>query len=367
MIALFVIALCLLPALNTFANAFLLRTPPLPPTCPSVAILIPARDEAARIEACLDAALASEGVDFEVIVLDDHSRDETASIVRRRAALDARLRFAAAAPLPPGWKGKPHACQSLASLTDRPLLLFIDADVLLSPEAAARLAPPPGCSLVSGVPRQIVRGVVETAVVPMINFLIFGYLPVALMRRYSQWPALTAACGQLMMVRAEDYARAGGHASVKEALHDGLKLARHFRKCGFVTDFVLASDLADCRMYDGARETWEGFSKNATEGMATTRALPVWTALLAGGIFGPLLALLFYGVSATGAALALAVLALAAARALQARVCREPPLAILLFPLGVALTLAIQYSALVGAALGRPVAWRGRSYRPLSG
>jgi hypothetical protein len=217
------------------------------------------------------------------------------------------------------------------------------------------------------VPRQIVRGVIETAAAPMIDFLIFGYLPVAFMRRFPLMPALTAACGQLMMVRAEDYARAGGHAAVREALHDGLKLARHFRKCGLATDFVQAADLADCRMYDGAREVWNGFSKNATEGMATPRALPVWTALLAGGILGPPLALPFYGLSAPGAVLAAAILLLACARALQARVCREPALAVVLLPLGVALTLAIQYCALIGKWRGRPVAWRGRSYRPLSG
>jgi hypothetical protein len=360
-------ALCALPAVNTFVNAFLLRTPPLPAERPSVAILIPARNEAERIGACLDAAMASDGVDFEVIVLDDQSADATAEIVRRRAGSDARLRLAAAPPLPPGWKGKPHACQVLASLTNKPLLLFIDADVLLAPDAAARLAPPPGISLVSGVPRQLVRGLIETAVVPMINFLIFGYLPVAYMRRFSTMPALTVACGQLMMARAADYARAGGHAAVREALHDGLKLARHFRKCGLATDFVQAADLADCKMYDGARETWDGFSKNATEGMATPRALPVWTALLAGGVLCPPLALLYFGISAEGAILALAILVLACARALQARVCREPALAVLLLPVGVALTLAIQYGALIAKWRGRTVAWRGRSYRPLSG
>ncbi len=364
---LLLIALCLLPALNTFVNAWLLRKPPLPADRPSVAILIPARNEAARIGACLDAALASEGVDFEVIVLDDQSSDATADVVARRAAADPRLRLAHAPPLPPGWKGKPHACHVLASLTDRPLLLFVDADVRLAPDAAARLAPPDGVSLISGVPRQIVRGVVETAVAPMINFLIFGYLPVGFMRRFPHQPSLTAACGQLVMVRAADYARVGGHGAVKDVMHDALKLARHFRRCGLATDFVQAADLAECRMYQGARETWDGFSKNATEGMATPRALPIWTALLAGGILCPPLALPFLGMSVPGVALSSAIVALAGARLLQARLCREPLLAVALFPLGVALTLAIQYAALIGAWRGRPVAWRGRSYGPQSG
>jgi hypothetical protein len=354
---------------NTLVNAVLLRKPPLPSLPPSVAILIPARNEAQRIGACLDAALASRGVDFEVIVLDDHSSDETAERVRQRAASDARLRLAAAPPLPPGWNGKPHACHVLASLTDRPLLLFVDADVRLSPDAAARLAPPPGVSLISGVPRQIVDSWLETAVVPMINFLIFGYLPVGFMRRWPHQPALTAACGQLVMVRAADYARVGGHGAVRGALHDGMKLARHFRRSGFSTDFVQAAELADCRMYEGARETWDGFSKNATEGMATPVALPIWTALLGGGVLCPLLLLPFVAWRApgVGAALALAVAAQWGARALQARLCREPALAVLLFPLGVALTLAIQSNALFRAWRGRPVTWRGRSYRPQSG
>lgn len=369
MIVLFLIAFCLTPALNTFINAFLLRTPPLPDSRPSLAILIPARNEAARIEACLNAALKSRGVDFEVIVLDDHSTDATADIVKRRAASDPRLRLVTAPQLPQGWKGKPHACHVLALQTDRPLLLFIDADVTLAPDAAARLAPPPEISLISGVPQQIVHGVVQTAIVPMINFLIFGYLPVWFMRRWPLQPALTAACGQLIMVRAGDYARAGGHAAVRDTMHDGMKLARHFRRSGLRTDFVQAAQLAECRMYTSARDTWDGFAKNATEGMATVTALPIWTLFLAGGVLCPPLALVFgaWRSPAAGLALALAIAALLIARAVQARHCREPALAVLLFPLGVALTLAIQWSALVQGWLGRPVAWRGRTYLPRSG
>ena len=363
MISALLIVLALIPASNIALNLFVLRAPPRPRGRPSVAILIPARDEAERIGACLDAALASEGVDFEVIVLDDHSSDATAEIVRARAARDPRLRLAEAPPLPPGWKGKTHACHVLASLPEKPLLLFIDADVKLAPDAAARLAPGPGVALVSGVPRQITPGWLQGALAPMINFLIFGYLPGVLMRRFPTWGAAAVACGQIMMIRADAYAATGGHAAVADTLHEGLKLARHFRARGYATDFVQAAELADCRMYETARETWNGFSKNATEGMATPRALPVWTLLLGGGVLAPLLAL----VLAPTKGLALAVLALGAARAAQARVCREPGWTLALFPLGILLTLAVQWRALFNRRRGREVAWRGRAYRPLSG
>ena len=48
-----------------------------------------------------------------------------------------------------------------------------------------------------------------------------------------------------------------------------------------------ASRIASCRMYRGFGETWRGFSKNATEGMATPVGLPVWTVLLLGGFVLP--------------------------------------------------------------------------------
>ncbi len=226
------ILLALIPASNTVLNLFVLRAPPRPTARPSLAILIPARDEAERIGACLDAALASEGVDFEVIVLDDNSTDDTAEIVRARAAADPRLRLASAPPLPPGWKGKTHACQVLASLTERPLLLFIDADVLLAPEAAARLAP--AARSRSGqrraAPDRLRPGRGRAGADDQLPHLRLsaGHADASA----TVWPATAVACGQLMMIRADAYAETGGHAAVADALHEGLKLARHFRERG---------------------------------------------------------------------------------------------------------------------------------------
>jgi cellulose synthase/poly-beta-1,6-N-acetylglucosamine synthase-like glycosyltransferase len=360
--------LALLPACNTFINLLLLRTPAQPMIPPRLAILIPARDEEATIGACVDSALASAGADIEVIVLDDGSRDATRSVVEERALNDRRVRLAAAPPLPPGWTGKQHACQILSTLTDRPFLLFVDADVRLAPTAAARLVPAAGVDLVSGVPRQRVASPIEAAVVPMINSLIFGYLPVALMRLLPH-PALTAACGQMIMVRAAAYRKVGGHAAIAGSMHDGMQLARQFRRSGYRTDLVDGTWLADCRMYDNAAALFAGFAKNATEGMARPMALPVWTVLLVGGHLMPvvlvLLAIATESVlTPAGLAVSGATTLLVAARVLQAVKCREPWLAVVLHPVGVILTLAIQWRALYRYFRGRLVVWRGRSYAP---
>ncbi len=364
-----VLVLALAPLAMTVANLFVLRVPPPAPPGTPVAVLIPARNEEAGIGACVESVLASTGVDLEVIVLDDHSTDGTAARVEEIARRDPRLRLAGAPPLPPGWSGKQHACHVLSGLATKPTLVFVDADVRLAPGAAARLAAALArAHLVSCVPRQEMGSLGERLLIPMINAVLLGYLPIALMRRDNR-PSLGAGCGQLVAVRADAYRRAGGHAGIRTSLHDGLMLPRLFREAGLGTDLVAGATLARCRMYRGTRATWAGSLKNATEGMATPLALPVWTLLLAGGHVAPWAVLVVALAGGNGTAAALALLACAgplAARTLQAWRCREPLRAVPLHPFAVLTLLAAQWVALLRHAAGRPSTWRGRSY-PASG
>jgi hypothetical protein len=142
-------------------------------------------------------------------------------------------------------------------------------------------------------------------------------------------------------------------------------LPRLFRRAGFRTDLFDASGLAECRMYAGLGAVWRGFSKNATEGMATPVALPIWTVLLGGGHVLPFLVLPVAALAGAGAATELAALAVAlvwGARALLALRVGQGPLGVLLHPAGICLVLAIQLSAFAAARRGRPAQWRGRSY-----
>ena len=94
-----------------------------------VSVLIPARNEAASIRPALDSVLSSVHLDFEVLVLDDHSEDQTASIVESFASRDPRVKLLQSKALPEGWNGKQHACWQLANAANYDRLLFLDADV----------------------------------------------------------------------------------------------------------------------------------------------------------------------------------------------------------------------------------------------
>jgi hypothetical protein len=352
------LALAAVPFVLGLWNLWLFRAPARAEAPPPISVLIPARNEAANIGDAVAAVLASEGVRLEVVVLDDGSTDGTAAILAGIA--DERLHVATGGTLPAGWSGKQHACAKLARLARYDMMVFVDADVRLAPDALSRMAgfmQRHDVGLASGFPLQVVRTWSEQLLLPLIHFLLLGFLPMAQMRR-SAAAGLGAGCGQLFIARRDAYERAGGHAAIRASMHDGLTLPRAFRRSGSRTDLFDATGFATCRMYSNAAQVWEGLGKNATEGMAKPLPLVVWTLILAGGQILP--GVLMLTAPSTAALLAL-VLGIGFRLVLAARF-RQPELSALLHPVGVLALLVVQWAALVRSLLGRPSTWRGRAY-----
>jgi hypothetical protein len=354
------------PFLLALWNLRLYRVPPLEPLsaggrrqgAEAISVLIPARNEAGNIRDAVACILANRGIEIDLVVLDDGSTDTTPDILR--AIADPRLRVVDGIGLPPGWSGKQHACMALAKQARHNLLVFVDADVRLAPDALRRMAnymQSHDVGLASGFPRQRVVTWSEQLLIPLIHFLLLGYLPMALMQK-SPAPGFGAGCGQLFIARRADYDRAGGHTAIRTSLHDGITLPRAFRRVGSMTGLFDATDLAECRMYDATGPLWEGLTKNATEGMATRLGLPVWTAVLAGGHVLPLVLVLF----APSWQAALAFVLSIGVRLILAERFQQPAVSALLHPVGILALLVVQWAALIRSLRGRPATWRGRAY-----
>ena len=340
---------------------------------PAVSVLVPARNEAAAIEPCVRAILASRDVELEVVVLDDASTDGTDAIVRQLAEQDARVRLIRGRPLPSGWCGKQHACAQLAEAATHETWVFLDTDVLLSTDAVRRCVAfldASQASLVSGFPRQVTGSFLEWMLLPLIHFVLLGFLPIA-RSRMDNSPGLAAGCGQLFITRRDDYLRAGGHTAIRASLHDGIKLPRAFRRVGLRTDIFDATDIASCRMYTRSLDVWKGLSKNATEGIGSPATIVPFTILLAGGQMLPWV-LVAWGLATgwqgwpawTVAAAVVAVALSSLPRILAAGRFRQSVTSVLAHPLGILVFLAIQWVALGRRLLGLQTSWRGRSLAP---
>jgi len=330
-----------------------------------VSVLIPARNEERSIAAAVDSVLASEGVVFELIVLDDGSTDRTAEIVQQFANDDRRVHLEQGKRLPAGWNGKQHACFVLASLAQYETLCFLDADVRIEPQALARMAVflrDSRASLVSGFPRQETGTFLEKLLLPLIHFVLLGYLPLAGMRRYPTSAGFAAGCGQFLMMRSDAYWALGGHQSIQSTMHDGLLLPKVFREHGFVTDLADLTDLATCRMYRSATEVWNGLTKNATEGIASPARIVPFTLLLACGQILPFVALPFVWGGANWGPMVAAVCAAYLPRVLAAARFRQGWMSVLLHPFGVAVLLVLEWNALFRKMVGRKSAWKDRAY-----
>jgi cellulose synthase/poly-beta-1,6-N-acetylglucosamine synthase-like glycosyltransferase len=374
--ALAALILAAIPALLFLANICLFRRPGRPYNkrlLPPISVLIPARNEERSIAAAIKSVLASRGVELELIVLDDGSTDRTAEIVRALAEKDSRVRLETAPLLPDGWNGKQHACWMLASLAAHDVFCFLDADVRVGREAIYHMVSElnylkegePEMAMASGFPCLETRTFLQSLLLPLIHFVLLGFLPLA-GERWSGWSGFAAGCGQFMMIRREPYFKSGGHSANPTTMHDGLLLPQLFRRHGFRTGVYDLSRDARCRVYSTASEVWSGLAKNATEGMASLGRLPVFTVFLFVGQVLPLpLAVMAY-VQHHSRPLKIAVLAMVLGylmRFFNAWRYRQSWRGAFLHPLGVLILLVLQWYAFARKLFGLPATWKQRAYR----
>jgi hypothetical protein len=354
--------LTVLGTVHTALNAALLRRPMTeddPASQSTVSILVPARDEASRIAACLRSLLAQDGQPApEIIVLDDGSRDGTGDLARVVAGSETRVRIMTGRPLPPGWLGKPHACHQLArAARASDVLVFVDADVQLAPHAvraAVGLLDRHALDFVSPYPRQLAGSVAERIVQPLLQWSWLTFLPLRL-AEHARRPSMAVANGQFLAVRRAAYERAGGHEAVRAAVLDDVALARELRRHGARGGVVDGTGLGACRMYDGWVDLRDGYAKSLWAAFGSEPGAMAVLVLLVVMYLVPPIAMVRGSVVGTVGYLAgVAGRMLAAARC-GARVWPDP----LAHPVSVAVVAGLTTRSIAGHRRGA-LAWRGR-------
>lgn len=343
-------------------------------SAPSVAIIVPARDEARNIEPCLRSLLSQTypGERTSIVVVDDGSVDGTGEIVQRVMETESRLSLLRSPSLPPGWTGKSHACW-IAGQTVPPgveWLCFIDADMRAEPEllaSAVRSAMAEDIALLSLAPRHNLGSFAERLIIPC-GLCFLGFRQ-DLRGTRPEHPDVVAT-GQFFLARRSIYDSAGGHAAVRAEICEDLELARLIKRCGARVCMKDASGLLSTRMYTGWSTLWPGFAKNLTEllgGTGTAIAAAIASLVLAwAAVVLPVAdaAACRSGEHAACAALVPAGLASAAMFALHVACALHlgiPPLYGFAFPAGYTLGAIMVFDSVRWRVRGR-VSWKGRNY-----
>ncbi len=238
-------------------------------TFPTISVLIPARNEANNIIDSLHSILQQSVPPLEILVLDDHSSDQTAILVEEIAKEHPSVRLITGEALPSGWQGKSHACHQLAQAAQGEWLLFLDADVRLSKHVLAAVGPTikkQKTGMISGFPKQVVGSWMEKLVVSMMMFVIICHLPIRLVRT-SQDSKFSAAHGGFILIEQSSYWQVGGHETIREALLDDMEMIKAVKKAGIPANLMKIDRYVSMRMYHNQREVWRGYQKNIFAGL----------------------------------------------------------------------------------------------------
>ncbi len=234
-------------------------------TISRVSVLIPARNEAGNLERLLTSLKSQDDQNFEVIVLNDHSSDDTLQVVRRFAREDSRVLALTGQDLPTGWLGKNFACHQLSLAATGETLIFTDADtqwasdgVRLIREAFERTQ----ADALSAWPEQACDDPLSSLIQPLQQWSLITFLPMWFVP-VRAFPLAVAANGQLLCFSKNTYQQIGGHAAVRGSVIEDMSLARLVKLNG--GKFVLLNAVGVVRtfMYSSFQETWAGYAKNA--------------------------------------------------------------------------------------------------------
>jgi glycosyltransferase involved in cell wall biosynthesis len=347
----------------------------LPAATPLVSVLVPARDEAARIGGCLAGLVRQTYRNFELIVVDDHSSDGTAIVVRSYAEQLPLLQVVPAPALPAGWAGKCWACWQAASRAQGEWLLFLDADVMPQPGLLHALighAEEQGLDLLTLMPLQRLGSLAERVVMPAFLALLYSLYPLDQVN--DSGSPIAFANGPCLLIRRHVYFATGGHWAVRASFLEDTELGQQVKTAGYRLAAANAPELIESRMYKGWGSLAVGLGKNAVAGyrsggrrsagvgmrQALIAFLP-WYVLAAGALLAVLRPM-----SSLGAVLMLhgALLAAIALASWGWIARRRYQIAIgwgALFPIGTAIYFWLAARALVRLRRGRGVTWKGRT------
>lgn len=261
-----------------------------------VSILVPARNEAHRVlEKSISSMLDQTYKNYELIVLNDRSTDDTQKILEELETQNSKLKIIEGKEPEKGWLGKPNALEQAFENSNGEWILTADADIIFAPETLQTVvayAEEHDSDALTLIPKQIFGSFWERLFMPVFGW--FCLLAMPLHRVNDPTGNESMGVGNFFMFRRRVLEKIGGFESVKSEVAEDLKLAEIIKNKKYKLRIDYA-EFIETRMYSGFREIWEGFTKNLFSGMKFSIVKTVFGSfsILIFGILPPIFAVVF--------------------------------------------------------------------------
>lgn len=227
---------------------------------PMVSVLIPARNEENNIENCINSISNQKYPNFEVIILDDESTDNTYKIISKYN----NIKLLKGKPLEKGWIGKNWACYQLSQAAQGEILIFTDADNTYENNAITNTVAYMqkfNLAMLSAFPEQKMTTFSEKLIIPLIDLMIYSFF-ILWSSLYVRNYIFSAANGQWLAIKQSIYNKYNGHKAIKNKIVDDTEMSRMIKKNGERTLTLSGKGIIYGKMYSNIDQIWSGLSKN---------------------------------------------------------------------------------------------------------
>ena len=213
---------------------------------PKVSVILPARNEENFIKKCLDSLINQDYQNYEIIVIDDSSEDNTGKIISEYAKKNSKIVPVSAKPKPEGWMGKNWACMEGYRKSTGELLLFTDADTTHS-EKVISLSVKHFLSFnldaLSTIPKMLTFDFWTNITLPMISTFLhtrFSALNVNNPEKKTGY-----FFGSFFIMKKDVYEKVGMHEGVKNEIVEDGALGKKVKESGYKMKMVRGEHLVD--------------------------------------------------------------------------------------------------------------------------
>ncbi len=328
-----------------------------------ITVLIPARNEAENIGSTLKA-LHQQGNGLTVIMIDDQSSDQTASLAR--LCQIPRLTIVEGGPLPEGWSGKLWALQQGLQHVNTPSVLLLDADISLHPGILATLKNKKhneNLQMISLMARLPMRGFWEKLLLPAFVYFFKLLYPFSLINNHHpRWQKAAAAAGGCILIDRQVLIDLGAFDSLRDALIDDCTLARKVKQQGNRIWLGLSHSLDSCRRDHSLSDIWNMVARTAFTQLHYAWWLLMLVTVIMFVMYVAPLGGLFYASPVTQILALLSISIMFLCYIPTLRYYQLSPFWSILMPLIATLFLAMSWSSAIAYARGERSQWKERVY-----